>query len=175
MRNPIDAGALLDISAPEMYQHFTPAPTDMPFNSQPASFLDVDISTVDPLAGIAPRVNGSVIPIQNMESDLLKMRARMPYLPIIQRPQRVFNVVMDAVTPIAVDVNFHTGDALVRFTSNSDFYVSFDGRAYLPVATGESGIICNPPPEWYPTGGTKQISVFSPNVGAVICCAFIGD
>ena len=157
-----------DLLAPDWSQFYNADP----FNSQPPNMIGQDISKVDPLAGISTP-NGPILEVQNIESDLLNLRAELPFLPVVKFPRNVFSVFLAA--NVAGDINVPTGAALVKFTGPGDWYVSSAGRAQVPSATmdPEQAAIYKPDSEWFYCGGIKQFSVVGPNAGTIVTARFI--
>jgi hypothetical protein len=146
----------------------TPMAPLVPFNGKAPTLIEADVTTVPPLAGVAP--GGNVLPVQNIEADLRQLRAEMPFLPIIKRPQRTRSLFLAA--NVAQDVEILTSDALFRFLAlpSAAFYVNFSGRAVTPTtgAGAETGVIHSP------LGMIQQISVVSPTADTIVTMEFIG-
>lgn len=145
--------------------------TALPFDSQPADIMNTDISEVTPLAGIV-QVGSPVQPTQDIWNDLIAIRAKMPWLPIIQFPQAIRTVFMP-VANVAVDIDIPTSAAFMRFAGPQDFYASLGNRAVVPNATGDREASSLYKPDGYIfIGGVKQVSVVSPAANAIVQIAF---
>lgn len=159
------------IGSPDlMSMQQTPMAPLVPFNGRAPSLIETDITTVPPLAGVAP--GGNVLPVQNIEADLRQLRAEMPFLPIISRPQWSRSLFLAA--NVAQNVDVPTNVSLVRFASSGEFYVNFDGTASVPTANVFDGVIYKPEGVWYYCGGLSQVSIVSPNVNTIVTLEFIG-
>jgi len=144
-----------------------------PFDSQPANLIGDDISTVDPLAGIQTP-GFAPVQVQNIEADLLMVRAEMPFLPILRWPT-VTKTVFMAVANTAADILIPSGAVLVKLSGPSDWYASFQGQAQVPSATvnGDAGSLYKPDDAWYYCGGKAALSVVAPAVNGIVTARFI--
>lgn len=157
------------ILQPDWSQHYNADP----FQSQPPNMIDQDISTVDPLAGIKSP-GEPVIPVQNVESDLIFLRAELPFIPIMKFPRTIKTAYMAAAnTP--TDIIVPEGAALVKFRGPGDWYVSMGGRAIVPGAGGDvdNASIYKPDAEWFYCGGIRQISVVATAAAGIVQAIFI--
>lgn len=145
----------------------------LPFSSQPANVQNVDLSTVNPLAGIQ-QPGSPIVQVQNVESDLAGLRAMLPFLPIMLTP-RIIKTAFMAAANSPVDLEVPTSAALVKFRGPLDYYVSFGGRAVVPIAGGDidNASIYKPEGEWFYIGGVKSIGVVGPNANTLVQCVFI--
>lgn len=140
-----------------------------PFNSLQPTYIGEDLSTVPPLAGI--KQPGSPIqPVQNIEADLMALRAEMPFLPILKPPQAARTALLQ-VANLAVNLEVPTSAVLCMFRGNGDYYVSFAGAAVRPIAgavDAETATLYKPEGVFMYCGGTTQISVVSPSVNIIV-------
>lgn len=126
-----------------------------------------------PLTNISGAPGNPVYPSQNIESSLLRLRAEMPFLPIMAIPTFVrslfFPVGQTAGVPggVAQDVNIPKGVALLRFAGNSDYWVNFQGRAQVPNAAlnfdDQFEGLYKPEWGWIYAGSADQISIVASN------------
>lgn len=147
--------------------------TAQPFDSQPANLIGEDISTVDPLAGIQTP-GFAPVQVQNIEADLMIVRAEMPFLPIMRWPTATRTAFMAAANSPA-DILIPSGAVLVKLSGPGDWYASFQGLAQVPSATisGEAGALYKPDDAWYYCGGKAALSVVSSTVNGIVTARFI--
>ncbi len=145
----------------------------MPFDSQPPNLINQDISTVDPLAGIQTP-GFAPVQVQNIEADLMMVRAEMPFLPVMRWPTATRTAFM-AVANTPADIQIPSGAVLVKLSGPGDWYASFQGLAQVPSATvsGEAGALYKPDDAWYYCGGKAALSVVSSAVNGIVTAKFI--
>ena len=143
----------------------------LPYDSSPAHLQDMDISRVDPLAGISSP-GQPIIPTQDIWNNLDTLRLKMPNLPITIIPHSIRTAFM-ALANTPTDIAVPTSAVIAVFSGPGDFYVSIGGRAVVPSATMdvEAASMYNPLGFYY-IGGVKQISVVSPNVNGIVQVKF---
>lgn len=111
---------------------------------------------------------GVMVPPQNPQSSLAQLRAQYPFVPIMPFPQSAQSAIVLAAN-VAADINVPSEAMLGMFLSSGDFYVSKDGRAYVPGAAGaDNTSIYRPVNMWFYVGNTTQFSVVAPLAGTVV-------
>ena len=101
--------------------------------------VQFQLDTVDPLAAEYPGMTQFMpsIPPMALQDEfnlLMQLRNNNPFLQIIRPPNIVKGILLAATTP--VDVPIPDAVQLVRFKGNNDYYVSFKGKATIPLAAG---------------------------------------
>jgi hypothetical protein len=101
----------------------------------------------------------------NVLDDLQKLRAALPFLPIIPFPNASRAAVMAAV-PVALDIPFPDNALLFRLQSDATFYASTVGMARVPLVTDTPDNPASfmfpfgaPYDQWFYAGNRKSISV----------------
>lgn len=157
---------------PILYAGFGLAPVApaTPFNGQPKGLIDQDITQVDPQAGVAPL--GQVIPVQNIDSDLVALRREMPWLPILKRP--LVSTLFFAAANVRQDFAIPPGVGLIRFKGNGGYWVGFDAGATVPsAAQADTFSAYRPEEEWYYARNLKQVSVVADAINVSVSIRMI--
>lgn len=138
------------------------------FNTDPERAMK-EISTVPELAGIRPMPGGVEFTAQNIDTDLMGLRAQMPFLPIAQWPKSIRGVFLPTAGVPGV-IEIPSGAVLGRFTGTADYFVSMEGQAQIPTATTPSdiGSIFRPEWAWWYIGGVTQPSIVSSVANAYV-------
>lgn len=126
----------------DLYPNFGPMPSADYNNPSMAPYLGapgvfpLDLSPVPEDAALqAPDGSASLTP-QGPINDLMALRSKYPYLPIMPFPAIVKPVFLTAATERTVRVP--NGAVLLTMKGNLDFYVCRNGKADVPTAANTS-------------------------------------
>lgn len=143
----------------------------------PHGVMPLDMSMVPEDAAIVAPDGSTMFTPQGPVTDLMAIRQRFPYLPILPFPNVVRSLFLTA--GVAQDLIIPDGMVLMSMRGNLDYYLSRAGRAAIPTAANTAiglGVEANQSfyaPQgyvWY-IGGMKQFSVVTP-ADAIVSCFF---
>lgn len=152
--------------------------------SYPGAFAERGVGRAGPLPdGSIPTLTSisdlggrHFVPSQNIEGDLVRLRAEMPFLPITAWPKNIRSVFL-ANANVAQNIDIPSDAVLGRFTGSTDYYANFEGAAVVPDAAmiGQDQNVSLYKPEWgwIYLAGLKQVSVVSPNANAIVQLAML--
>lgn len=129
-----------------------------------------EISKLPEMTSLQPMPGGVELPAQNIETDLMALRASLPFVPMMKWPKSIVSVFLPTAG-LAVDLTVPNGAVLGRFSGNADYFISAEGRAIVPGAAGfdpAQASIYKPEWNWFYIGGFSQFSVVSPVANAFV-------
>lgn len=95
-------------------------------------------------------------------TDLMALRAQMPFIHIMPFPNTVMNILLAA--NVAQDIQIPDQTKLVRFKGDGNYYVSRNGAAQIPDGTDNtktSGSVMTPEDTYYYVEEIRQLSMIS--------------
>lgn len=151
-------------------------PVDYPFMQNGMNLIDA-AQVPERTALMAPDGSTGFTP-QGPVNDLMALRHRFPYLPIMPFPVDTFGYFL--TQNVALDINIPDGAVMMTLRGNADYYITKHGNAAVPTAAnslqslGDSRNNCFYAPQgfvWY-VGGLRTISVVAPVTGTIVSGAF---
>lgn len=121
----------------------------------------------------------------NLKRELHRLRAALPFVPIMVTPHNVRNVLL-AVAGKPAEIIIPDNAELAQWHGSDLFYISFQGNAELPSQNADTSGYLNTTSEvasimvpvgrsdlWYYVRRQRAISVIAPNPNVVVSVSFI--
>lgn len=136
----------------------------------------MSIGTVKEEAAIAAPDGSTLYTPRGPINDLMSLRQRFPFLPIL--PLMGEGVAVFLAAGVAQDLQIPDGASLMCIRGNNDFYISVHGNAEVPTATNavpgpsQTKSFYAPQGFLYFVGGLSNFSVVAPNANTIVTACF---